>query len=227
MPVYVVSCAKARLRFHAEKPFEAARVVIAAPDAGRAIDEFEVMYDRAAPAVASEKGLPPVTLLVAAELEFPPLSLAEWCAKWGMIGANADADTVNVIPPLGPTELPTWELYRLTDYRVSSRSGPVVWLAKKPGPPQVFYVFCDQSRPRLANGSGALTHYAMSIAAPDKAQAEAAFRLKYECRAEVSVYRDNSGAFPPDLTVPGDVKQEKAEPEAAPVPAYELGGEGG
>ncbi len=133
MPVFVVTCAKGRVR-GTDTEFQKVRVEIAAPGPSEALDEFELMFDRACPCLAAMKGgNADVELMAYPAIVFPPLSLAQWCEKWQVSPGYGDR-VASACPPMGPSELPTWELHRLTDYAVSSRNGPVVLLVLKQEP---------------------------------------------------------------------------------------------
>lgn len=67
MPVFIVACPMARLRGRPNMPWLPVATEIAAPDAGMALDEFNIMYDRSAPCVAQEKDMIPQAVLVCDE----------------------------------------------------------------------------------------------------------------------------------------------------------------
>lgn len=56
------------------------------------------------------------------------MTLQEWCRKHDLQANTSDNGTYVTIPTTHPA---TADLYRLSDYAVSTRSGPVVWLVAR------------------------------------------------------------------------------------------------
>ena len=62
------------------------------------------------------------------------LTLKQWCDNVGVLPTHPTTETGAVSTCIYPSELTAeqqWDLYHLSDYAVSTVSGPVIWLVPR------------------------------------------------------------------------------------------------